>query len=167
MAAAKKSEETKLNEADQSDPEKPCNSCRQLIPSDASFCFHCQQPQDWRGKLHLSNTVLALIVALASVLSMGLPPVIEAMKDDGPQLVVGSFSVELNPETDLERVRFLVSNTGDTTAAVTHVIIGRVYPNGEFPNKEIPVPLDEQDGVLIKPDSERLTCPIRVVHRLC
>ena len=46
---------------------KVCRHCAVEIPIGAKLCCHCSQHQDWRNLLGLSNTVLALLIALISV----------------------------------------------------------------------------------------------------
>jgi predicted nucleic acid-binding Zn ribbon protein len=60
---------------------KHCPVCAEPINSKAWKCIHCQSELGrWRRRLSLSSTVLALIVALVSVLGTTTPPIIEAMK---------------------------------------------------------------------------------------
>ena len=51
-----------------------CKVCGLNIPRKATLCYHCNSHQDWRRHLSISNTALALLVALFSVMSTAVPP---------------------------------------------------------------------------------------------
>lgn len=53
--------------------EKPCRTCGALIPLSATVCNACKGFQDWRRRVPGDQVVLALLVALLSVLSTLLP----------------------------------------------------------------------------------------------
>ena len=59
---------------DSSSDLKKCSACGLDVPRQARLCHHCGSHQDWRRHLSLSNTALALLVALISVLSTAVPP---------------------------------------------------------------------------------------------
>lgn len=58
---------------------KRCKFCRANMPADAIYCAKCENFQDWRRNLTLSSTVLALLVALASVLGTAVPAIETAL----------------------------------------------------------------------------------------
>jgi hypothetical protein len=49
---------------------KPCKVCGEEIRESARKCNHCDSYQDWRLNIGFSNTVLSLLVALCSVLTV-------------------------------------------------------------------------------------------------
>ena len=53
---------------------KHCRVCAEPINKAAQKCIHCQSEQStWRQRLGFSSTVLALLIALISVLSSAVP----------------------------------------------------------------------------------------------
>lgn len=60
---------------------KHCLVCAEPINKKAWRCIHCQSELGaWRRRLSFSSTVLALLVALVSVVGTTAPPIIEALK---------------------------------------------------------------------------------------
>jgi hypothetical protein len=55
---------------------KMCISCGALMPTPALKCTACNSFQDWRRYLPFDATILALLTALASVLTTGAPAII-------------------------------------------------------------------------------------------
>jgi hypothetical protein len=60
----------------------PCPVCREPIRKGARKCIHCTSMLDWRGWLGISETALALLVALVSVLGASAPRVAELFTRD-------------------------------------------------------------------------------------
>src|SRR5258708_30177036 len=54
-------------------PGSRCVTCREKIERGAKICIRCNQFQDWRRFFGLSSTILSLLVALVSVLSIAIP----------------------------------------------------------------------------------------------
>jgi predicted nucleic acid-binding Zn ribbon protein len=54
---------------------KPCKVCGEAIKKAARVCIHCNNYQDWRADINISSTVLSLLVALLSVLTVTVPVV--------------------------------------------------------------------------------------------
>jgi ribosomal protein L40E len=119
---------------------KVCRQCRLAIPFEARICHHCNSYQDWRGHLNVSSTVLALVVALISVLTNAIPAINTAIGQHTSKVAVGQ--VNLSP-TELAMV---VSNLGDKAAFVRGVKIS-VYDH--FKPEESPD--DVFEGVLDNP----------------
>jgi len=57
----------------------PCSVCREPIRPRARICIHCKSALDWRGWLGVSQTTLALLVALVSVVSASGPRIAELL----------------------------------------------------------------------------------------
>src|SRR5258708_28682650 len=57
-------------------PGSRCVTCREKIERGAKICIRCNQFQDWRRFFGLSSTILSLLVALVSVLSIAIPAVL-------------------------------------------------------------------------------------------
>ena len=54
--------------------------CQEPIKPNATKCVHCGSYQDFRRHINLGNSALALIIALVSVLTLGIPPILEAIQ---------------------------------------------------------------------------------------
>jgi hypothetical protein len=63
-----------------------CRACREEIRPGARKCIHCQSAQGWQRHLSLSSTVLALLIALISVLQSALPVFIAIYKGDASRV---------------------------------------------------------------------------------
>jgi hypothetical protein len=61
------------------DETKTCKVCGESIKKAARVCIHCKNYQDWRAELNISSTVLSLLVALGSVLTVAVPVIISAL----------------------------------------------------------------------------------------
>ena len=62
-----------------------CKSCKEKIKAGATKCPKCQSFQNWQRYLILGNTTLALLVALVSIVTLGGPPLINAIRDALPR----------------------------------------------------------------------------------
>jgi predicted nucleic acid-binding Zn ribbon protein len=67
-------------------PKVPCPVCAEPISPAAKKCIHCESFLDARRHLHFSSTVLALLVALVSVVTTALPVVQKALTPDDSDL---------------------------------------------------------------------------------
>lgn len=94
-----------------------CRQCRRGMPAGAKLCSHCSSYQDWRGYLPISSTVLALLVALISVVSATLPAAIAALHHPNSAVKIAS------PVINGEEVYLVVSNTGDRPAAISGALL--------------------------------------------
>jgi hypothetical protein len=72
----------------------------------AKKCTKCDSFQDWRRYLPLGQNVLALLVALVSVVTLGVPVFKDAFKKDASDIKVNFQSA--GPST----ITLLASNTG-------------------------------------------------------
>jgi hypothetical protein len=88
---------------------KPCALCGMEIPLGALKCSHCDSFQDWRKHLPFSSTVLSLLVALLSVLTVAAPALekLFAPSDERIRVDVTGFSVTL---MDLDHYRTLLGD---------------------------------------------------------
>jgi len=68
-----------LGGSNPSDITIPCPVCREPIKEGARKCVHCDSVLDWRGWLGISETALALLVALVSVIGATGPRVVELL----------------------------------------------------------------------------------------
>src|SRR5205814_10317427 len=58
----------------------PCRVCREPIKQGARKCVHCNSMLDWHGWLGISETALALLVALVSVIGATAPRLVEFLR---------------------------------------------------------------------------------------
>ncbi len=56
-----------------------CRLCCSPIPVGANFCSECDTYQDWRRYFGVSSTILTLLIALFSVLTVAIPVVRNAL----------------------------------------------------------------------------------------
>jgi hypothetical protein len=94
---------------------KPCKVCGEPIKKLARVCIHCNNYQDWRADLNISNTVLSLLVALFSVLTVALPAITTFITPKNSNLIF-SFQVGTG-----NTISVLVTNTGIRPGAVHYL----------------------------------------------
>ena len=63
-----------------------CRSCKEEIKDGAIRCVHCDSYQDYRRYFRMSSSVLALLIALISVVTLATPVLEEALKPDDAKL---------------------------------------------------------------------------------
>lgn len=89
-----------------SDATKPCRLCQEDIKATATYCIHCHNFQNWRGRLSLSSTVLSLLVALTAVVTAAVPVIQAAVTPKNSEI---RFSLQTVSQ---EGFSAFVSNTG-------------------------------------------------------
>jgi hypothetical protein len=90
----------------------PCVTCREPIRLGARKCIHCDSFQDWRGKLSLSTSVLAMVVALVSVVGATLPAWKAALTVHDSEVKI--FFVGVSGL----RLHVMMANSGDRPAGI-------------------------------------------------
>ncbi len=103
----------------------PCLTCREAIRAGAKKCIHCDSFQDWRGKLTVSSSVLALIVALVSVLGATLPAWKAALTPHDSDVKI--FFIGLSGQ----RLHVMIANSGDRPAGILKTWL-RLKQNNEY-----------------------------------
>ncbi len=101
-----------------------CTQCCLPIPKKATICTHCQSHQDWRGFFSISNTVLALLTALVSVLAVAIPPLYNSMHT--PKSNMADPMISLDGTT----VRVLINNRGDASGVFVRADVRSDYLAG-------------------------------------
>jgi predicted nucleic acid-binding Zn ribbon protein len=97
---------------------KHCRVCAEPINKAAQKCIHCQSEQStWRQRLGFSSTVLALLIALISVLSSAVPVFERALTPKDSHL---SFAYLGATE---DSIGILVSNSGNRPGAVRYATL--------------------------------------------
>ena len=92
-----------------------CFLCRKPIPREAKICTECNSYQDWRKYFGVSSTVLSLLVALVSVLTVAVPVIRNALTPDRSD--VRCSLLEWNPSG----VTLVVSNRGVRPAVLKNL----------------------------------------------
>jgi len=103
-----------------------CKQCRQAIPDAASRCYHCGSVQDWRSWLSLSNTSLALIIALISILSVSINQIRGLIASDQPDIKM------ILEEAVEDEATFIARNEG-LMGGVVRIQSFSVWPLGKTP----------------------------------
>lgn len=106
---------------------KSCRTCGEMIKSVAKKCPHCNSFQDWRRIMNVSNTFLALLVALLTIFSVIRPIVRELTKDEKSDLIfsVKNFTFERVDKTDsaIMELEVLAVNRGELPGFVSNALI--------------------------------------------
>lgn len=103
---------------------KLCLQCSLSIPKEARLCHHCNAYQDWRGYVSVSSTVLALILAIMSVGSFIVPPMVKWFANDASDIVVTS------PVARGETVYLVASNLGSKPGVIRDGVLFSRYLKG-------------------------------------
>ena len=90
-----------------------CIACRESIKQGARKCHHCDSFQDWRGRLNFTSSVLALLVALVSVISLSVPLIHDALTEDNSRVLITPAGV------GSDSLLLVASNTGSRPATLS------------------------------------------------
>lgn len=72
-----------------------CCECKEPIEMGAKKCIHCNSYQNWRRYMPLSSDVLALLIALLSILTVGAPIVADAFSNVETEISISATGVRL------------------------------------------------------------------------
>ena len=100
--------------------QKPCRYCAKDIPASAALCSGCNRFQNWRRFFNFTSSILSLLVAFISVMVVGLPQLLDALKPDRAQLAVTFRS------NNDDRISLIVYNTGNVAGALEGIAELRV-----------------------------------------
>ena len=129
----------------------PCAQCGLSIPEAARLCHHCKSHQDWRGYLSLSSAVLALLVALVSVLSSALPIMVTAIKGEDSRLVFSLPAIRENG------ILLVASNLGTRPAVIESA--GMTIVDG---NRLLIAELKDTSAAMVLPGSQQIAFELRL-----
>jgi hypothetical protein len=94
-----------------------CRVCKQEIKVGARKCIHCESYQDWRRHIGLGNNVLALLVALLSILTVLIPVIAKAFITEDAVISGSVIDVHIDPYK--KRIIYLsVINSGNRPATI-------------------------------------------------
>jgi hypothetical protein len=136
---------------------KPCRACGNQIPVSARKCSKCGSWQDWRAEIGISTDVLALLVALVTVLTAAIPVIISLLTPDQSRIGVSVARVATNEDyTDPEmQLQAYFTNSGNRPGLVIkRVIIEAFDANNQTQaaataNPEQPVQLEPGKSALV------------------
>lgn len=100
---------------------KACSICGEPVQLTARKCIHCDSYLDWRRWIGLSQLTLALIIALISVITTGVPIIKEEFQVSDSQL--HAIFVAQNPQFAENNVDLLVTNDGTKTGVVIDAVL--------------------------------------------
>jgi hypothetical protein len=110
-------------------PVSRCITCREKIERGAKICIRCNQFQDWRRFFGLSSTILSLLVALVSVLSIAIPAVLNVRPPQKSD--IHCSLLEWNAEGG--NFKLAVSNKGNRAAVVKGPMLARKQTERDKP----------------------------------
>jgi hypothetical protein len=93
--------------------QKECSTCFEPIDARAKKCLRCDSYQDWRRRLYIGSSVLALLVALVSVIAVAMPAVLMFFTPKDSNLEVEFHGSQGN------RVFAVVANSGNRAGTIT------------------------------------------------
>ena len=102
-------------------PETICVVCKETIKHGASKCIHCDSHQGWRRYLDFSSVVLALFIALISVLGTVVPIFVRFFAVNDADL---QFAVQQSEYPG--SIYLVVSNTGTRSGIVKTVFLQKI-----------------------------------------
>ncbi len=96
---------------------KICKICGHEMPESASKCTTCGSFQNWRGHINFSSTILALLVALVSVIASSIPVLSEMFDQDDSDvnLVYQLYNVD---KANKYNYYFIAANSGTRPAGI-------------------------------------------------
>ncbi|EPV9122369.1 hypothetical protein ACWAUT_005495 [Pseudomonas aeruginosa] len=126
--------------------EQLCKQCQNLIPNNAQICTKCNAYQDWRRYIPFSNTALALLTALISVIGIASPVLYKIVHTPRSEATLAM------PSVDGTTLRIIALNKGDAPASLI-----RAWVDSEYLAAATKVRLRNDADALIQPGSKLLT----------
>lgn len=126
-----------------------CKQCRSEIPSDARLCQKCNSYQDWRSIIPFSNTALALLTALVSVIGIAAPAVYNVIHKPRSEAMLTM------PSVDGTTLRIIAINRGDAPASLI-----KAWVDSEYLAAATKVRLRNDSDAIIHPGSQLITFDI-------
>ena len=108
---------------------KKCKICGENIRSDAVYCTHCNNFQNWRSYLGVSSTFLSILVALISVLTVFVAVVADsAIKNDSDidASIINwerSFKVHQGHTAQILVAEIFITNSGKKPGAIKSISV--------------------------------------------
>ncbi|WP_421223292.1 hypothetical protein [Aeromonas sp. 602293] len=129
--------------------ESHCKQCKSDIPSGARICSTCNSYQDWRSLIPFSNTALALLTALISVIGIAAPAVYKIIHKPTSEATLTM------PSFDGTTLRVVAMNHGDAPASLI-----KAWVDSEYLAAATKVRLRNDSDAILHPGSQLLTFDI-------
>lgn len=126
-----------------------CKQCKNEIPSEARICSACSSYQDWRSLIPISNTALALLTALVSVIGIAAPAIYKTIHKPRSEATLTM------PSIDGTTLRMVAINRGDAPASLI-----RAWVDSDYLAAATKVQLRNDSDAIIQPGSKLLTFDI-------
>ncbi|MDG0806363.1 hypothetical protein PO856_003639 [Pectobacterium brasiliense] len=123
-----------------------CKQCRYPIPNSARICSKCNSYQDWRSFVPFSNTALALLTALISVIGIAAPAFYTLVHTPRSKAVLTM------PSVDGTTLRIIAINKGDAPASLI-----RAWVDSDYLAAATKVKLRSDSDAIIQPGNKLLT----------
>jgi hypothetical protein len=108
-------------ESEASEQKNFCRECMTEIPNLARVCAICNSYQDWRRFVPFSNTAMALLTALVSVIGLATPAVYKVIHTPH------SDAYLTMPSIDGTTLRIVAVNQGDAPASLVRAWVDSDY----------------------------------------
>jgi hypothetical protein len=119
----------------------PCKACGEPIKKVARVCPHCNSYQNWWGAIGISDKILALLVALFSVLGVVVPIIVAAFTPKNSSLLFSYLGA------DADSISVLATNDGIRPGAVRYpVSLGISRPESQSEATSISLKVREKGG---------------------
>ncbi|TDR80106.1 hypothetical protein [Paludibacterium purpuratum] len=126
-----------------------CKQCKSKVPSGANICSICNNYQDWRRFIPISNTVLALLTALVSVIAIAVPSIYKIVHKPRSEAVL------MMPSVDGTTLRVVAVNRGDAPAS-----LAKAWVDSQYLAAATKIRLRNDSQAIINPGSQLLVFDI-------
>lgn len=126
-----------------------CTQCKSEIPEGAKICSTCNSYQDWRGIIPFSNTVLALLTALVSVIGIAAPTMYKIVHKPRSEAILTM------PSVDGTTLRLVAINRGDAPASII-----KAWVDSDYLAAATKVKIKKDSDAIIHPGSQLLSFDI-------
>lgn len=123
-----------------------CKQCKNDIPAGARICSKCSSYQDWRIFIPFSNTALALLAALISVMGIAAPAIYKLIHTPKSNAYLSM------PSFEGTTLRIVAVNTGDAPASLI-----RAWIDSEYLAAATKVRLRNDSDAIIQPGHKLIT----------
>jgi hypothetical protein len=124
----------------------PCKQCKNDIPVGARICSKCNSYQDWRIFIPFSNTALALLAALISVVGIAAPAIYKMIHTPTSNAYLSM------PSFEGTTLRIVAVNTGDAPASII-----RAWVDSDYLAAATKVRLRSDADAIIQPGNKLIT----------
>ncbi|MBP5116513.1 hypothetical protein HUS85_11715 [Pseudomonas protegens] len=123
-----------------------CKQCKNEIPAGARICAKCSSYQDWRIFIPFSNTAIALLAALISVMGIAAPAIYKFIHTPKSHAYLSM------PSFEGTTLRIVAVNTGDAPASLI-----RAWVDSDYLAAATKVRLRNDSDAIIQPGNKLIT----------